>query len=308
VWPSQPRVGGTGGLGVKVVGTFAAAREASWGTVALVPTMGYLHEGHLSLIGAARDAADTVVVSNFVNPIQFDEPDDLAAYPRDLGRDNELCRLAGADVVFAPTVAEMYPTNPSTSVVPGAHADGMEGDFRHGHFEGVATVVAKLFAGLQPDRAYFGRKDAQQLAVITAMARDLSFPVEVVPGPTVRESDGLALSSRNVRLADRASAVAISRGLFAAADLAEGGERSAAVLEEAVRETLAAVDLEPDYLVLADAGTMAELGGVTGECVLAAAARVGEVRLIDNVVLVESDGVVVADRGTRLERPSILYG
>lgn len=292
---------------MRITTTFADARAASWGTVALVPTLGFLHEGHLSLIAAARTTADTVVVSNFVNPLQFGEAADLDAYPRDRARDDELCRQAGVDVVFAPGLDEMYPVEPVTRVVPGSVAEAMEGAHRPGHFEGVATVVTKLFAGLRPDRAHFGRKDAQQLAVVRTMVRDLSLPVQIVPGTTVRETDGLALSSRNVRLDDRASALGISRGLFAAADLAEAGERAAGPLVAAVRAAMVDAGLEPEYVALADATTMASMDEVVGECVLATAARVGDVRLIDNVVLTEAGGAVVADRGVRLEGPSILY-
>jgi pantoate--beta-alanine ligase len=289
---------------VRVVATFAEARAASWGTVALVPTMGFLHEGHLSLIEAARAAADTVVVSNFVNPLQFGEAADLETYPRNLERDHELCRLARVDVVFAPAVEEMYPVPPSTIVSPGGPAAGMEGAHRPGHFDGVATVVTKLFAGLRPDRAHFGRKDAQQLAVVRAMVRDLSLPVEIVPGSTVREEDGLALSSRNVRLTDRSAALALSRGLFAAADLAEAGQRDAGSLLDAVRSALP----DAEYVALVDAGSMEPMSEVQGACVLATAARVGDVRLIDNVVLAEAGGSIVADRGVRLTRPSGIYG
>jgi pantoate--beta-alanine ligase len=288
---------------MKVVGTFVEARAASWGTTALVPTMGFLHEGHLALVEAARNSADTVVVSNFVNPLQFGEAADLEAYPRDLDRDNELCRLSGVDVVFAPSFEEMYPVPPTTTIDPGPPAAGMEGAHRPGHFEGVAAAVAKLLGGLRPDRAHFGRKDAQQLAVVRSLVRDLSLPVEIVPGATVREADGLALSSRNVRLSDRGPALALSAGLFAAADLAERGERSGARLVDAV--TAAVPDAE--YIALVDEQTMEERTEVQGVCVLATAARLGGVRPIDNVVLSESGARVVADRGVRLPGPSIIH-
>ncbi|HSG79483.1 MAG TPA: pantoate--beta-alanine ligase, partial [Acidimicrobiia bacterium] len=189
--------------------------------------MGYLHEGHLALIEAAREGSDTVVVSLFVNPLQFDQASDLARYPRDLERDAALAASAGADILFAPDVTEMYPDEPVTRVRLATLTSTMEGAHRPGHFDGVATVVAKLFAGLRPDRAWFGRKDAQQLVVIGRMAADLSFPVEVVGHPTLREADGLALSSRNVFLSsdEREVALSLSRGLFAAADAVAVGGR-----------------------------------------------------------------------------------
>lgn len=304
--PSQPT---ESSAPVRLTGTFADARAASWGTVALVPTMGFLHEGHLSLIRTARDAADTVLVSIFVNPLQFDRADDLAAYPRDSHRDLELCRHAGVDVVFVPDAMEMYPTGPLTRVTVAGVADGMEGAHRPGHFAGVATVVTKLLAGLGPDRAHFGRKDAQQLAVVRTLVQDLSLPVEVVPGPTVREPDGLALSSRNVHLAgaNRDRALGISRALFAAADAAEAGERSAEALVGVASRAMVHAGLEPDYVALADAHTMAPLAEVEGETVLATAAAVGGVRLIDNVVLTATGPSIVADRGTLLDEPSLLH-
>jgi pantoate--beta-alanine ligase len=269
--------------------------------------MGFLHEGHLSLVEAAAAAADTVVVSLFVNPLQFDDPNDLERYPRDPDRDAALAEAAGATILFAPQVAEMYPREPAARVSPGPPASGMEGARRPGHFEGVATAVAKLFAGLQPDRAYFGRKDAQQLVVVSRMAADLSFPVEVIGGPTVRESDGLALSSRNVFLSppDRTAALALSRGLMAAASAVEAGERSGAALEGTVAAEAAGGFVELEYAVLADAADAARIARLDRPAFLAAAVRIGGLRLIDNVWLLP-DGT--ADRGAVLDRPSILYG
>ena len=201
---------------MRVTKTFAETREASSGVVGLVPTMGFLHEGHMSLIAAARMTSDTVVMSLFVNPLQFDRDADLARYPRDLERDVALATHAGADIVFAPDVEEMYPDEQLTRVMVNRLSDEMEGPNRPGHFEGVATVVAKLFAGLRPRAAYFGRKDAQQLAIVKRMTADLSMPIDVVGVPIVREADGLALSSRNIflSLGEREAALQLSGGLM----------------------------------------------------------------------------------------------
>jgi pantoate--beta-alanine ligase len=294
---------------MKTVGTFAQVRELTIGSVGLVPTMGFLHEGHLSLIEAARDAHDSVVVSLFVNPLQFNESTDLSGYPRDIERDSTLARDAGADVLFAPDVATMFPSKPRTTVDVARVGDAMEGARRPGHFAGVAAVVAKLFAGSRPDIAYFGRKDAQQVAVVAAMATDLSFPVEVKGLPIIRESDGLALSSRNIRIEAqrRPSAVSLSSALFAAADAFEMGERSPDVLREITRVRLGedrAIDVE--YVEIADAADASIADRLERVVFIAVAARVGDVRLIDNVFL--DPNTERADRGIRLERQSILYG
>ncbi len=295
---------------LEVVTTFADARALSSGPVGLVPTMGFLHEGHLSLVEAARSVTETVVMSLFVNPLQFDDMEDLERYPRDLARDAALAAEAGVDVLFAPSGAEMYPLPPATRVTVAGLTEGMEGAHRPGHFEGVATVVAKLFAGLRPDRAYFGRKDAQQLAVVSRMAADLSFPVDVVGVSTVREADGLALSSRNTRLApdDRRVAAAVSRGLFRAADAAEGGERAAAALSGLVSDTLEEQGIVAEYVALVDRTGLAPLELLDRDAFLAVAARVGGVRLIDNVHFdVSAAGEVTSDRGTPLTGPSVLH-
>ena len=270
----------------------------------LVPTLGFLHEGHLSLVERAREASDTVVMSLFVNPLQFDDPGDLAAYPREFERDAALAEANGVDVLFAPPVEEMYRTEPLTRVVVSGVAEAMEGAERVGHFDGVATVVAKLLAGLRPDRMFMGRKDAQQLAVVRTMASDLSFPTEVVGVPTLREADGLALSSRNVRITDRSAALGLSAGLFAAADAVEVGERTADRLEGIVIDAITGSGAIPDYATLADADTAQPIEVLDRPAFLAAAARVGDVRLIDNVFL-WPDGT--ADRGARLEGRSVLY-
>jgi pantoate--beta-alanine ligase len=294
---------------VKIVTTFAAAREAGRGVIGLVPTMGYLHEGHLSLMHSAREACDTVVVSLFVNPLQFAPSEDLGRYPADLDRDAAMAEEAGVDVLFAPPLEEMYPGQPSTRVSVEALSLGLEGKHRPGHLEGVATVVTKLFAGLQPQLAYFGRKDGQQLAVVRRLGFDLSFPIEVVGGSTVREQDGLALSSRNTYLsaADRDAARSLSAGLFAAAALVDGGERDAAALEDAVVAQVASGGAELEDVELADAQETIRRLRLDRECFLAVAARVGPTRLIDNVWFDPVDGGFVPDRGVRLTAPSLLY-
>lgn len=291
---------------MRTVGTFAEARGLRSGMTALVPTMGYLHEGHLSLVHIARKRAEVVMASLFVNPLQFNESADLDRYPRDLARDSALLEEAGCDVLFAPDVDEVYPTDPLARVTVDGVSSTMEGARRPGHFEGVATVVAKLFAGLQPDLAVFGRKDAQQLVVVSRMAADLSFPIEVIGGSTLRDPDGLALSSRNVFLSveERRAALAISRGLMAAADACEAGERSAAVLEGLVVEELSRVPLAVDYVELADAADTTRLATLDRPGFLALAVEAGRTRLIDNVWL-WPDGTT--DRGERLEGPSVLY-
>lgn len=296
---------------MRITSTMAETRELySGGPVGLVPTLGFLHEGHVALLEAARDECGTLAMTVFVNPLQFNEAADLERYPRNLERDVELARDAGVDMVFAPSTEEMFPLPVATTVSLAPLTARMEGAHRPGHFEGVATVVTKLLAGLRPDRAYFGRKDAQQLAMIRRLVVDLSIPTEIVPHPTVRESDGLALSSRNVFLSaeDRQAALALSRGLMAAANAAESGERSARVLEELVLDTIAMADgVVPEYAELASASDVDRLDTADVDCFLAVAARVGEVRLIDNVHIdVNPDGVV-ADRGILMDRPSVLY-
>lgn len=294
---------------MKTVGTFEEVRELAVGSVGLVPTMGFLHEGHLSLIRAAREANDSVVVSLFVNPLQFNESADLHTYPRDIDRDTTLAQSAGADVLFVPDVATMFADSPHTTVQVKGVSDDMEGAHRPGHFAGVATVVAKLFAGIAPDSAYFGRKDAQQLAVVKTMAADLSFPVDVRGLPIIREPDGLALSSRNLRIAakDRTSAQGLSRALVVAGDRFEAGERSARALTKAAWATL---DMETsagvEYIEVASASDASRIEEVHSISFIALAAVIGEVRLIDNVFLDPATGR--SDRGFRLPKPSILYG
>jgi pantoate--beta-alanine ligase len=260
-------------------------------TIGLVPTMGFLHDGHASLLHAARAECDLVVMSLFVNPTQFGPSEDLDRYPRDEGRDLRVAGEAGVDLVFAPDVAAIYPDGFATAVeVSGGLTSVLDGDPESrgsGHFLGVTTVVAKLFNIVGPDVAYFGQKDAQQAAVIKRMVRDLDFPVRVQVMPTVREEDGLAMSSRNVYLepADRERAVAISRALAAAEQQALARDSLDAGLA-AARIELAAVNLEPEYLEARDAETLERVEGLTGRPILVAvAAKVGGARLIDNVVI-----------------------
>lgn len=264
------------------------AERARRGTnVALVPTMGALHRGHFELVERAA-AHGEVVVSIFVNPLQFNRSDDFDAYPRPIDDDLAACRALGAAAVYAPTAAAMYPAGFQTTVVPGALAEPMEGANRPGHFAGVTTVVTKLFAAVRPEVALFGQKDYQQLAVIRRMNRDLDLGIEIVGVPTVREPDGLALSSRNQRLgaADRAAAVCVPQALDALRRAHRAGERSAGALAEVAANVVRA---EPrgrlEYVEVADADELTPLTEVTGPAVAAIAVWFGAVRLIDNVVL-----------------------
>ena len=291
---------------MKVVNTLAQARTKGPGRAGLVPTMGFFHEGHLSLIRRSVAECERTVVTLYVNPLQFDDPADLARYPTDPERDLELAEEAGADIAVLASTGDMFPDPPATRVSVSGAGETLEGERRPGHLTGVATVVAKLFAGIGPDRAYFGRKDAQQLAVVTRMARDLDFPLQVVGCPLIRERDGLALSSRNVLLGSRRSAArGLSQGLLAAAAAAEAGERDPRRAESLVRES--AGDLELEYATAVDANSFQPVDRLAGEVVLAAAARAGSVRLIDNVRLLIDERGAVADRGETLSVPSILY-
>jgi pantoate--beta-alanine ligase len=279
---------------MRTVRTIAEVRAAVAGAraegheVGLVPTMGALHEGHLALVRRAAETTGFVVVSLFVNPAQFDEAADLDAYPRDEERDAALAAEAGADVLFAPAVDEVYPPGFSTTVSVGGVTEPMEGAVRGaGHFDGVATVVTKLFNMVGPDVAFFGQKDAQQLVVIRRFVRDLDIPVRIEAVPTVREADGLALSSRNVHLrdGDRERAVALSRALRAAEKAAAAGERDAAALRAAALGAMEPFGVEPEYLELVSPETLAPVAVLDGDVLVAVAARVGETRLIDNTLL-----------------------
>jgi pantoate--beta-alanine ligase len=256
--------------------------------VGLVPTMGSLHEGHLALVDRARQLTRFAVMSVFVNPTQFGPGEDFDRYPRDLERDVELAARRGVELLFAPTVAAMYPTGESAvRVVPGAMAGRLCGARRPGHFEGVLTVVAKLLGMAQPDVAVFGQKDYQQATLVRLMARDLNLPVRIEVAPVVREADGLALSSRNAYLssAQRARAVSLSAGLFAARAAFDDGVADASRLEAVVREALRRAEVEPEYVEVVDPDTLEPLSDARPGAVLAVAARVGATRLIDNVIL-----------------------
>jgi pantoate--beta-alanine ligase len=258
------------------------------GRVGLVPTMGSLHEGHLSLVARARRENQAVAASVFVNPTQFGPGEDFARYPRDLERDRRLLAAAGCDLLFAPEAGELYPAGFASVLDPGPVAQLLEGQRRPGHFRGVATIVLKLLGIVQPQRAYFGQKDAQQLAVIRRVVRDLEVPVEVVACPTVREPDGLAMSSRNRYLGpeDRLAAAVLHRALVAAREGWAAGERDAAALRGVMRAVL---DAEPrartDYVSVADPASFEELARVEGPALLCLAAFVGPARLIDNLVI-----------------------
>ena len=269
------------------------ARRREGRRIALVPTMGYLHEGHLALVDEARRRADAVVMSIFVNPLQFGPKEDLGRYPRDLPRDRRLAEERGVDALFVPSEAVMYPEAPEIRIVPGRAAERWEGAARPGHFAGVLTVVAKLFHLTEPDVACFGRKDVQQAVLIRQMVRELDWPIDLAVVPTVREPDGLALSSRNAYLdpEQRRRAVALSGALQEAHVAWRGGERSAAAIEAGMRRFLAAFpEVELEYIAIAEPEALAPVAEVRESTVVAIAARVGLTRLIDNIVL--GEGVV----------------
>jgi pantoate--beta-alanine ligase len=263
----------------------AAVRDSK-GSLALVPTMGALHDGHLALLGAARRECGAVAATIFVNPTQFGAAEDLARYPRDEAGDLEKLRRAGCDLVWLPETGTMYPPGDATTIEPAGPALGWEGDARPGHFRGVATVVAKLFGHVRPDVAVFGEKDWQQLQVIRRMVADLRLPVRVVGAPIVREADGLAMSSRNrfLTAAERARAPALYRALADAAAAIAAGDEAGAVLR-AARETLAGHALTVEYLALVDAFTLLACADATRTLRLIAAVQLGSVRLLDNVAI-----------------------
>ncbi len=281
---------------ITTIAEFRAAREAARikGSLGLVPTMGYLHEGHISLVRRAREENGIVVASIFVNPTQFAPTEDLSAYPRNFERDMEMLESAGCDLLFCPSADEIYPPpGLDVYVVPGEIASRLEGAERPGHFRGVATVVLKLFNIVRPDRSYFGQKDGQQVAVIRRMARDLNVPGEIVVAPTVREPDGLAMSSRNSYLNqdERRAAAVVYRALLAASDLFSAGEREAEILRKAMTDTLAQESLVAgiDYASVANVETLQEIEGATPDGAMASiAVRLGPARLIDNIILTTS--------------------
>lgn len=261
-------------------------------TIGFVPTMGALHEGHLSLVRLARERVNRVVVSIFVNPTQFGPKEDFSRYPRQPEKDAEMLQAAGCDLLFLPEVETIYPPGNTTFIEPGGPAEGLEGALRPGHFRGVATVVCALFNLVRPDVAVFGKKDAQQLAVVRQMVRDLHVPVEIVPAETARDTDGLALSSRNAYLSpeERRAAPVLYRALRAAEQAIAGGERRGDEVRRVMREVL---DSEPlartEYAEVVDAETFRPVDTLTGSLVLPLAVRIGGTRLIDNFQLVVGD-------------------
>jgi pantoate--beta-alanine ligase len=261
--------------------------------------MGALHEGHVSLVRLARKACGLTVVSIFVNPLQFSPGEDFERYPRREEDDAALLASAGADLLYIPAAKDFYPPNFSTAIEVAGVSAGGEGAARHGHFRGVATVVAKLFLQVQPDAAFFGRKDLQQVAVIGKMARDLDFPVRIEVGPTIREPDGLALSSRNAYLSgdERRRATGLSEALFAARQRAAAGERDVARLEDETRRDLAAAGLTVDYVEVVLPETFERPNRIEPGAALCAAVRVGKTRLIDNVLLLDAETAEREDSG-----------
>jgi pantoate--beta-alanine ligase len=273
---------------VKTIANYRKLRQKLAEPLGFVPTMGYLHEGHLELVRRARAENPSVAVSIFVNPTQFGPKEDFARYPRDPERDLALLEKEGTDVVFMPAAEEMYPTAFNSWVEVGKITEKLEGAARPGHFRGVATVVAKLFNIVRPDKAYFGQKDAQQLLVIKKMAKDLDMGVEVIAVPTVREPDGLAMSSRNTYLSaeERKQAVVLYQSLKLAQKLYAGGEKDAKAI---IGQMTALIGRQPlaniEYISIADAGTLEELDRVKPPALVSMAVRFGKTRLIDNVVV-----------------------
>jgi pantoate--beta-alanine ligase len=273
---------------VRTIAEARALRQKLSGTVGFVPTMGYLHEGHLALVKQARIENSAVIVSIYVNPTQFGPREDFGAYPRELNRDLELLRGEGVDIVFVPSDDEMYPPEFSSWVDVEKVTERLEGASRPGHFRGVATVVAKLFNIVQPSRAYFGQKDAQQAVVIKRMVADLNMGIEIVIVPTVRESDGLAMSSRNIYLSprERQAATILFRALTLARQLRRGGEKDAGKIR---RQMTSLIQKEPlariDYVSIADAETLEELNLIDRPALASLAVRIGKTRLIDNMLL-----------------------
>jgi pantoate--beta-alanine ligase len=273
---------------VEIISDLRQALAISPNPVGFVPTMGYLHEGHLSLVERARKESASVVVSIFVNPTQFGPNEDLDSYPRDIARDLDLLEKMGTDLVWMPTQDALYPPSYQTWVTVEQVTKPLEGIYRPGHFRGVATIVAKLFNAVQPDRAYFGQKDAQQSAAIRQMVRDLNFPLEIVVCPTIRELDGLAMSSRNVYLdpTERRAAPVLYRGLITAKNAFNDGERVAAELRRIVKQIIEVESLaDIQYISCADPDTLVELEGNVERGLLSLAVRIGKTRLIDNITL-----------------------
>jgi pantoate--beta-alanine ligase len=267
---------------------WVSARRAEGKRIGFVPTMGYLHEGHLALVDAAKKKCDVVVMSIFVNPLQFGPSEDLDRYPRDLPRDRNLAQSRGVDLLFVPLVETMYPPGSEVRVVPGEAASRWEGAVRPGHFAGVLTVVAKLFHLVSPDVAFFGQKDVQQSVLIRGMVRDLDWPLGIEVVPTVRNRDGLALSSRNIYLGaeQREQALGLSRALARAHQVYREGERNAARIRAAMDDVLRVYPtLAVEYIAIVDSDSMQPVDTVVHDSIIALAARVGPTRLIDNIVL-----------------------
>ena len=278
---------------VKTLDELRKTRAELAGPIGFVPTMGFLHSGHISLVELAHKDCAAVVVSIFVNPAQFGPNEDLSAYPRDLPRDLAMLEKAGVDLVWLPTPEIIYPPDFQTWVDVEQVSQPLEGSMRPGHFRGVATVVAKLFHAVQPHKAYFGQKDAQQVAVIRQMVRDLNFPIEIVVGPTTREADGLAMSSRNSYLnpAERQAATVLYRALTAAQAAYARGERDGEALRALMRTTIESEPLAKlQYVSCADPRTLQELDRIENGALLSIAVYVGKIRLIDNVVLGAKEG------------------
>lgn len=273
---------------VSEVRDFVRVHRAAGRRIGFVPTMGALHEGHRSLIRAARAECDVVIVSIFVNPTQFGPNEDFAAYPRPLEADLAACTSEKADAAFCPPVGEMYSPDAATTVSVARLTSGLCGAYRPGHFDGVTTVVAKLFNIVQPDRAYFGQKDAQQVVVLRKMVKDLMIPIEVVTCPIIREADGLALSSRNVYLspAEREQALCLSRSLNWAREQIEAGEPDVSTLVEGMKSRIQAAGPSTiDYVEIVDGDELTPKSKVQGRCLIALAVRIGKTRLIDNIVV-----------------------
>jgi len=273
---------------IKTVSEMKSFRKTLPEPVGLVPTMGYLHAGHISLVRQAKKDNSSVVVSVFVNPTQFGPGEDFEKYPRDLEGDAELLKEEGVDAVFAPEAIEMYPADFSSRVEVTGITQKLEGNCRPGHFRGVTTVVNKLFNIVRPDKAYFGQKDAQQAVVINKMVKDLDMNLDVVTCPTIREEDGLAMSSRNVYLSyeDRQAATVLYRSLMLTKDLYEHGERNAETIRKEIVRLIKTEELARiDYVSVADPVTLDELDEITGKALVSMAVKFGKTRLIDNVVL-----------------------
>ncbi len=273
---------------VNEMASFAKDIKSRAKSIGLVPTMGYLHDGHLSLIKEARAATDTVVVSIFVNPTQFGPTDDYVSYPRDIKRDRLEVEKAGGDIIFAPAVEQVYPESYSTYVEVEGLSEGLCGKTRPGHFRGVTTVCAKLFNIIEPDIAFFGQKDAQQVAIIQKMVKDLNMNVKLKVLPTLREKDGLAMSSRNKYLSpkQRKDASVLYQALNEAKNMIEAGEKNADKIKERMKKAIDKVDSKIDYISIVDADSLKDVSVISGKVLIALAVRIGRAKLIDNIEII----------------------